>query len=120
MALSNDRRKRVLEAVVEDGLSRNAAAKHFKVSIASTVRRAKRYVHMSEPARERHGGVVNDGHLRREHQLHLVLRLQAFDHREHEIEPALVHHPAFCHGIGELSEKPVSEVRFRCSKRLHK
>ncbi len=38
MALSDDLRKRVVEAVVVDGLSRNAAAKLFKVSIASAVR----------------------------------------------------------------------------------
>jgi transposase len=43
MALSNDLRKRVVGAVVEDGLSRNAAARHFKVSIASAVRWVKRY-----------------------------------------------------------------------------
>ena len=38
MALSDDLRKRVVEAVASDGLSRNAAAKLFKVSIASAVR----------------------------------------------------------------------------------
>jgi transposase len=38
MALSEDLRKRVVESVVSDGLSRNAAAKLFKVSIASAVR----------------------------------------------------------------------------------
>jgi transposase len=43
MALSNDLRKRLVEAVVEGGLSRNAAAKRFKVSIASAVRWVKRY-----------------------------------------------------------------------------
>src|ERR1700756_5017786 len=43
MALSNDLRKRVVEAVVEGRLSRNAAAKRFKVSVASAVRWVKRY-----------------------------------------------------------------------------
>ena len=43
MALSNDLRKRVVEAVVVDGLSRNAAARLFKVSIASTVRWVKQF-----------------------------------------------------------------------------
>ena len=42
MALSDDLRKRVVEAVVEGGLSRNAAAKRFEVSIASAVRWVKR------------------------------------------------------------------------------
>lgn len=43
MALSDDLRKRVVEAVVEGGLSRNAAAKRFAVSIASAVRWVRRY-----------------------------------------------------------------------------
>ena len=43
MALSDDLRKRVVDAVVEGGLSRNAAAKRFEVSIASAVRWVKRY-----------------------------------------------------------------------------
>jgi len=38
MAISDDLRKRMVEAVVDDGLSRNAAAKLFKVCIASAVR----------------------------------------------------------------------------------
>src|SRR5208283_2944246 len=38
MALSDDLRKRVVDAVVVGGLSRNAAAKHFGVSIASAIR----------------------------------------------------------------------------------
>jgi transposase-like protein len=42
MALSDDLRKRVVDAVVEGGLSRNAAAKRFEVSIASAVRWVKR------------------------------------------------------------------------------
>jgi transposase len=33
MALSDDLRKRVVEAVVEGGLSRNAAAKRFGVTL---------------------------------------------------------------------------------------
>jgi transposase len=43
MALSNDLRKRVVEAVVLGGLSRNAAARRFGVSIASAVRWVTRY-----------------------------------------------------------------------------
>ncbi len=43
MALSDDLRKRAVEAVVEGGLSRNAAAKRFEASIASAVRWVKRY-----------------------------------------------------------------------------
>ena len=43
MALSDDLRERVVEAVVLGGLSRNAAAKRFGVSIASAVRWVTRY-----------------------------------------------------------------------------
>jgi transposase len=43
MALSNDLRRRVVEAVVLGEQSRNAAAKRFEVSIASAVRWLKRY-----------------------------------------------------------------------------
>ena len=38
MALSDDLRERVVGAVVEGGMSRNAAAKRFGVRIASAVR----------------------------------------------------------------------------------
>lgn len=48
MALSGDLRKRVVEAVVEGGLSRNAAAERFGVSIASAVRWVKRFETMGE------------------------------------------------------------------------
>jgi transposase len=43
MALSDDLRKRVVETVLVDGQSRNAAAKLFKVSIASAVRWVKHF-----------------------------------------------------------------------------
>ena len=43
MALSDDLRKRVVDAVVVGGVSRNAAAKRFGVSIASAVRWVARF-----------------------------------------------------------------------------
>ncbi len=43
MALSGDLRTRVVEAVIESGLSRNAAAERFGVSVASAVRWVKRF-----------------------------------------------------------------------------
>jgi hypothetical protein len=43
MALSDDLRQRVVRAVVDGGLSRNAAAKRFGVSIASAVRWVARF-----------------------------------------------------------------------------
>ena len=43
MALSDDLRERVVRAVLEGGMSRNAAAKRFGVSIASAVRWVARF-----------------------------------------------------------------------------
>ena len=43
MALSDDLRERVVKAVVDEGLSRNAAAKRFGVGIASAVRWVARF-----------------------------------------------------------------------------
>ena len=43
MALSDDLRQRVVGAVVEEGMSRNAAARRFGISIASAVRWVARF-----------------------------------------------------------------------------
>ena len=56
MALSDDLRKRVIEAVVEDGMSRNAAAKRFGVSIPSAIRWVKRFETTGEIAPKPIGG----------------------------------------------------------------
>src|SRR5208337_2356981 len=48
MALSDDLRKRVVEAVTDGGMSRNAAAKRFGVSIASAVRWLHRFAATGE------------------------------------------------------------------------
>lgn len=42
-------------------------------------------VDVGEPTRERHRGHMHLRHLRREHRLDLVARINALDHREHEI-----------------------------------
>jgi hypothetical protein len=57
MRLSNDLLERVVEAVVLGGLSRNQAALHFKVSIASPVRWVKRF--RSRSATESSAGYVS-------------------------------------------------------------
>jgi transposase-like protein len=54
MALSDLLRKRVVETVVEGGLSRNAAARRFEVSITSAVRWVKRYETTGRRLRRRH------------------------------------------------------------------
>src|SRR5271165_5141319 len=56
MALSEDLRKRVVDAVVEGGMSRNAAAKRFGVSIASAVRWLQRFAATGEISPAATGG----------------------------------------------------------------
>jgi len=76
MALSDDLRKRVVEAVVEGGLSRNAAAKRFEVSIASAVRWVKRYETTGEISPAPSGGDRRSGRVEahRDYLLGLIRR----------------------------------------------
>src|ERR1700739_4954853 len=53
-------------------------------------------LHMREPAREGHDG------LRREHGLDVVLRLHAFDHRKHKVEPPPIYRPPSRSGTRKL------------------
>ncbi len=76
MALSDDLRKRVVEAVVLGGLSRNAAAGRFGVSIASAVRRVTRYkttgqISPSSSGRDRRSGRIE---AQRDYLLGLIRR----------------------------------------------
>ncbi len=76
MALSNDLRERVVEAVVQGGLSRNAAAKRFKVSIASAVRWVKRYETTGKISASPSGGDRRSGRVeaQRDYLLGLIRR----------------------------------------------
>jgi transposase len=56
MALSDDLRARVIEAVTHGGMSRNAAAKRFGVSIASAVRWLQRFAATGEISPSPTGG----------------------------------------------------------------
>jgi transposase len=56
MAHSDDPRKRVVEAVFWGGMSRNAAAERFEVSIASAVRWAHRFSSTGAMSPARTGG----------------------------------------------------------------
>ena len=67
MALSDDLRKRVVEAVVSDGLSRNAAAKLFKVSIASAVRWVKQLETTGDVSPKACGGDRRSGRIEAHH-----------------------------------------------------
>ena len=63
MALSDDLRTRVVEAVVQGGLTRNAAAKRFAVSVASAVRWVKRYEATGKISPEPVGGDRRSGRI---------------------------------------------------------
>ena len=67
MALSDDLRKRVVAAVVSDGLSRNAAAKLFKVSIASAVRWVKQLETTGDVSPKACGGDRRSGRIEAHH-----------------------------------------------------
>jgi hypothetical protein len=62
MALSDDLRERVVQAVVGEGMSRNASAKRFGVGIASAVRWVARFKAKGRFLRLRWAGIaVLDG-----------------------------------------------------------
>src|ERR1700756_4240967 len=76
MALSGDLRKRVVEAVVLGGLSRNAAARRFDVSIASAVRWVTRYKTTGQISPSPSGGDRRSGRIeaQRDYLLGLIRR----------------------------------------------
>ena len=73
MALSDDLRERVVEAVVLGGLSRNQAASHFKVSVASAVRWVKRFRTTGEISPAPSGGDRRSGRIEAHHDYLLGL-----------------------------------------------
>src|SRR6202042_1851137 len=76
MALSDDLRERVVGAVVEGGMSRNAAAKRFGVSIASAVRWGARFKAKGEISPAPTGGDRRSGRIEahRDYLLGLIRR----------------------------------------------
>ena len=76
MALSDDLRKRVVEAVVLGGASRNAAARRFGVSIASAVRWVTRYKTTGQISPSPSGGDRRSGRIeaQRDYLLGLIGR----------------------------------------------
>jgi transposase len=76
MALSEDLRKRVVEAVARDGMSRNAAARRFGVSIASAVRWLQRFAGTGEISPAQTGGDRRSGRIEahRDYLLGLIRR----------------------------------------------
>jgi transposase len=76
MALSDDLRKRVIEAVAQGGMSRNAAAKRFGVSIASAVRWMQRFDATGQMSAAPTGGDRRSARIEahRDYLLGLILR----------------------------------------------
>ena len=77
MAVSDDLRKRVVEAVVLGGLSRNQAAARFQVSVASAVRWVKRFTTTGEISPAPSGGDRRSGRIEshRDYLLGLIRRM---------------------------------------------
>src|ERR1700741_781526 len=76
MALSDDLRERVVKAVVEEALARNAAAKLFGVGIASAVRWVARFKAKGEISPSPTGGDRRSGRIEahRDYLLGLIRR----------------------------------------------
>lgn len=76
MAVSDDLRERVVEAVVLGGLSRNQAAARFKVSVASSVRWVKRFTTTGDISPAPSGGDRRSGRIKshRDYLLGLIRR----------------------------------------------
>jgi len=90
MALSDDFRERVVEAVTVDGLSRNAAAKLFKVSIASAVRWVKQFETTGEISPKPCGGDRRSGRIEAHHDYLMGLIRRTPDITLLEIQERLI------------------------------
>jgi transposase len=90
MALSDDLRKRVVEAVIEDGLSRNAAARLFKVSIASAVRWVKQFETTGDVSPKLSGGDRRSGRIEAHHDYLMGLIRRTPDITMLEIQERLI------------------------------
>ena len=90
MALSDDIRKRVVEAVVSGGLSRNAAAKRFEVGIASAVRWVKQFEATGEMSPKPLGGDRRSGRIEAHHDYLMGLIRRTPDITLLEIQERLI------------------------------
>src|SRR5271165_622328 len=90
MALSDDLRQRVVGAVVEGGMSRNAAAKRFGVSIASAVRWVARFKAKGEVSPAPTGGDRRSGRIEAHHDYLLGLIRRRPDMTLLEIQERLI------------------------------
>ena len=90
MAVSDDLRERVVDAVVLGGLSRNQAAARFKVSIASAVRWVKRFQTTGEISPAPSGGDRRSGRIEVHHDYLLGLIRRSPDLTLVEIQERLI------------------------------
>jgi len=90
MALSDDLRKHVVETVFVDGLSRNAAAKLFKVSIASAVRWVKQFETTGDVSPRPSGGDRRSGRVEAHHDYLMGLIRRTPDITLLEIQERLI------------------------------
>ena len=90
MAVSDDLRERVVEAVVLGGLSRNQAAARFKVSVASAVRWVKRFKTTGEISPAPCGGDRRSGRIEAHHDYLLGLIRRSPDLTLLEIQERLI------------------------------
>jgi transposase len=90
MAVSDDLRERVVEAVVLGGLSRNQAGARFKVSIASAVRWVKRFQTTGEISPAPSGGDRRSGRIEAHHDYLLGLVRRSPDLTLLEIQERLI------------------------------
>ena len=90
MAVSDDLRERVVEAVVLGGLSRNQAAARFKVSVASAVRWVKRFKTTGEISPAPSGGDRRSGRIEAHHDYLLGLVRRSPDKTLLEIQERLI------------------------------
>ena len=102
MALSDDLRKRVVETVVENGVSRNAAAMRFEVSIASAVRWVKRYETTGEILPAPTGGDRRSRRIEAHRDYLLGLIRRTPDMRLLEIEERLIANCCECFSVSVL------------------
>jgi transposase len=90
MALSGDLRKRVVEAVVLDGLSRNAAAKRFDIGVASAARWVKQFETTGEISPKPLGGDRRSGRIEAHHDYLMGLIRRTPDITLLEIQERLI------------------------------
>jgi transposase len=102
MALSDDLRKRVVEAVVSGGLSRNAAVRRFAVSIGSAVRWMTRYKTTGQISPSPSGSDRRSGRIEAQRDYLLGLIRRTPDITLLEIQERLIQNCGECFSVSAL------------------